>query len=124
MVRERFGFKRLVAYGLALDFYGWAVRVAGRLSGGELYLADQLRRAALSMVLNIAEGAGSWRPGNKRKHYATARGSTFEAAALLDALWRTGTITREEFDEQESRLAETGARLTRLCQRYDTGRNA
>lgn len=63
-----------------------------------------------------------WTRGNKRKHCEYARGSTFETAALLDALLVTNVITREEFDEREEELAEVGARLTRLCQRYDTRR--
>lgn len=86
------------------------------------YLSSQFVRAALSIMLNIAEAAGMWTRGNKRKHYEYARGSTFETAALLGALPVTDVITREEFDEREEELAEVGARLTRLCQRYDASR--
>ncbi len=73
-------------------------------------------------MLNTAEAAGMWTRGNKRKHYEYARGSTFETAALLDALLVAQVISREEFDEREEELAEVGARLTRLCQRYEGSR--
>ena len=46
-------------------------------------LADQLRRAASSVVLNLAEGQRSAK-GNKHKHYAIAHGSANEVKAALD----------------------------------------
>lgn len=121
MGRVRFEFKKLVVYQVALRFFAWAIEVSERLPKSRLVLIDQFVRAALSIVLNTAEAAGLWRLGNKRKHYEYARGSTFEAAAMLDVLLVTKAITREEFDEREEELAEVGARLTRLCQRYDRG---
>lgn len=46
-------------------------------------LADQLRRAASSVVLNLAEGQRSAK-GNKHKHYAIAHGSANEVKAALE----------------------------------------
>jgi four helix bundle protein len=45
-------------------------------------LADQLRRAASSVVLNLAEGQRSAK-GNRHKHYAIAHGSANEVKAGL-----------------------------------------
>jgi len=45
-------------------------------------LGDQLRRAATSVVLNLAEGSRSAK-GNKQKHYAIAHGSANEVKAAL-----------------------------------------
>ena len=45
-------------------------------------LGDQLRRAATSVVLNLAEGQRSAK-GNKQKHYAIAHGSANEVKAAL-----------------------------------------
>ncbi len=45
-------------------------------------LADQLRRAAQSVVLNIAEARGS-RDGNARLRFSTACGSAKETRAAL-----------------------------------------
>jgi four helix bundle protein len=48
-------------------------------------LSDQLDRASISSVLNVAEGAG--RAGrDQARHYAIARGSAFECLAILDLL--------------------------------------
>jgi four helix bundle protein len=46
-------------------------------------LADQLKRAASSVALNLAEGA-RYRDGNRGKHYNIAHGSANEVKAALD----------------------------------------
>ncbi len=47
-------------------------------------LADQLKRAAQSVLLNLAEGQ-KFNNGNRRKHYEIAQGSANEVKAALDA---------------------------------------
>ncbi len=47
---------------------------------------DQLRRAALRIPLNIAEGTGRFTPKDRRKFYIIARSSIFEVVAILDIL--------------------------------------
>ena len=71
--------ERLVVYRKALAL----ARIVSSLHvGGPL--GDQLLRAAQSVVLNIAEGAGQASLPAKRRHYTIARGSAFEVAAALD----------------------------------------
>jgi four helix bundle protein len=54
-------------------------------------LADQLRRAASSVVLNHAEGTESAK-GNRQKHYAIAHGSAAEVRAALQTAVAWGWI--------------------------------
>ena len=49
-------------------------------------LSDQLDRASISAVLNLAEGAGRSTPRDQARHYAMSRGSAFECLAVLDLL--------------------------------------
>ncbi|MGE0454271.1 MAG: four helix bundle protein [Vicinamibacteria bacterium] len=51
-------------------------------------LKDQLERASLSVVLNLAEAGGRRSRRDKQRFYAYARGSATEVAALLDVLER------------------------------------
>jgi four helix bundle protein len=78
-----FGFQRLDVYKASVTFLGLADGLAARCKGRGS-LADQLRRAALSIPLNIAEGSGKFGP-DARRFYAIARGSALECAAILDA---------------------------------------
>jgi four helix bundle protein len=47
-------------------------------------LADQLQRAAISVPLNIAEGAGEFSKKEKARFYRMALRSATECAAILD----------------------------------------
>ena len=57
--------------------------LVGSVREQDAKLADQLRRAAQSVVLNIAEGRGN-KGGNAELRFATACGSAKEVRAALD----------------------------------------
>jgi four helix bundle protein len=46
-------------------------------------LAAELRRASLSMPLNIAQGSGRTTGPDQRRFYAMARGSAMECVAIM-----------------------------------------
>jgi four helix bundle protein len=83
-----FDHEKLDVYQLAVDFVGVADAIVQTLPNGRAYLRDQLRRAAASIPLNIAEGAAKWSRKDKARFYDTARGSAMECAAILDVLRR------------------------------------
>jgi four helix bundle protein len=56
--------------------------MAGAFPRGLGDLADQLRRASTSIVLNIAEGAGEYSPKDKAKFYRFAKRSAAECSAI------------------------------------------
>ena len=58
-------------------------------------LADQIRRAASSVTLNLAEGQRSAK-GNRQKHYAIAHGSANEVKAGLQLATVWGWITEAD----------------------------
>ena len=69
----------LDVYQQALEFLVVANGIIEALPRGRSHLADQFTRASLSVVLNIAEGAGKHSKLDKRRSYMTARGSaTFD----------------------------------------------
>jgi four helix bundle protein len=75
--------EKLVAYRLALELQ---VLVGTLIPPQHRVLADQLERASLSVVLNIAEAAGRRSRKDKRRFIAIARGSATETAAAIDVL--------------------------------------
>ena len=80
-----FAFERLDVYQRALEFLVTVSQVVAELPTGNGTLIDQLRRAALSVPVNVAEGVGRSGLADRRRHYAIARGSAMECAAILDA---------------------------------------
>ena len=74
-------------------------------------LADQLKRAASSVVLNLAEGNKSAK-GNRQKHFAIAHGSASEVRAALATAVAWGWI--EEASAAPAVLDRLMALLWRL----------
>jgi len=63
------------------------------------YLRDQLRRASISMVINIAEGSGKFSKADKRNFYTTARGSVYECTSLFEIIFEEGQIDRNQYND-------------------------
>jgi four helix bundle protein len=74
---------RLHVYGVALELHCLCCTLVAQLNR---IVKDQLERASLSVVLNIAEAGGRRSRRDKARFYAIARGSATEVAALLDVL--------------------------------------
>ena len=60
---------------------------------------NQLRRASLSIVLNIAEGSSRFSKPDRKNYSVIARGSVFECAAIFDILKDTQLIKTNQFNE-------------------------
>lgn len=60
------------------------------------YVKDQLGRASLSVMLNIAEGSGRFSAKDRRNFFVTSRSSVFECAAIVEFLFSEKEITEEE----------------------------
>ena len=81
-----FDHEKLDAYQRAVEFLDLVDRILETTPKGRAHLKDQLDRAATSIVLDIAEGAGEFSPRDKRRFYRMARRSATECAAVLDIL--------------------------------------
>ena len=58
---------------------------------------DQLRRAAFSVVLNLAEGSGRFSKPDRRNFFIIARSSVFECVAILDILKDESIVEENTF---------------------------
>jgi four helix bundle protein len=105
----------LPAYAHALGFLHTAEALAGRLPRNREYMKDQLRRAALSIALNIAEGAGEFRPREKARFYRMARRSAHECRALYDAVETLDLVTPPDLAPGRDQLDDLIGQLTRLA---------
>jgi four helix bundle protein len=84
--KEMRGFEDLECYQLAIKVFREGYKVASLLPVEEKYnLADQLRHASTSIVLNIAEGYGRYHYLDSLRFYYIARGSVMEVLSALIA---------------------------------------
>jgi four helix bundle protein len=111
----QFGFEGLDVYQRSLELLTLSSRVSTELPPGHHALADQLRRASLSIPVNIAEGAG--RTGNRdgMRHYGIARGSAMECAAIFDACRVLKLADPDLLDQARALLLRIVSMLTKMC---------
>jgi four helix bundle protein len=108
-------FQRLEVYQRSIEFLALAIEIIAELPAkGHADIADQLRRAAQSQPLNIAEGAGRTSRPDVAKHYAIARGSAMECAAILDVMQIQQTIKPQRYDRGVDLLTSVVAMLTKM----------
>jgi four helix bundle protein len=102
------GFEGLASYQHGLRLFDAAYRLAARLPALERYnIADQLRRAALSVLLNIAEGYGRYHYLDKMRFFYIARGSLCETLSGFIAARQAGYIDDEQLAWARSTEVET-----------------
>lgn len=112
---ELLSHEKLDVYRYAIEFLAHASQIVDRLPRGYGTLADQLRRASLSIPLNIAEGAGKQSPPDKKRFYAIARGSTLECGAIIDCCLTLGVISQEIFATTKPIIVRVAAMLSKLA---------
>ncbi|MBI4409604.1 MAG: four helix bundle protein [Gemmatimonadetes bacterium] len=117
---RQFDHERLEVYQLAADFFvladGWFKK---RILSRRTVLGDQLSRSAVSMPLNIAEGAGEFRPKEKARFYRIALRSTSESAAAVGLFARAGDLAADAAEEGRALLLRIAPMLVRLCRTHD-----
>jgi four helix bundle protein len=111
----RLDHENLDVYRCAAEFLALALRVAGSLPRGEAELRDQLKRAAISIVLNIAEGSGKPTAADRARFHAIARGSAMECGALIDVYLIAGWIEATQAEYGKGLLVRIVSMLTRMC---------
>jgi four helix bundle protein len=113
-------YKKLDVYRCSIELLALVVEVLDALSKkkGSAALADQLKRAALSVPLNIGEGAGRSTPADQRKHFVIARGSAMECGTILDAGVVLRVVDAKIAQRGEMLVTRIVEMLTKMC-RFD-----
>ncbi len=87
-----FDFQKLTVYQKAVDFFASISKSIIRKKIADRFANDQLRRASMSISLNIAEGSSRFSNADRRHFYTIARGSIYECVAIIDLLHRDELI--------------------------------
>ena len=108
-------FRKLDVYACAVRFLPLAAQIAEALPARYAVLADQMRRASLSIPMNIAEGSGKTTAPDQRRFYAMARGSAMECGAIVDACVALKLIEQTQREEADQLLNSPVRTLSRMC---------
>ena len=120
----RRGFRDIVVWRKAIALVVAAHRVADRLPRAQQFgLADQIRRAAVSVAAKIAEGAGRIHRGDFVHHLSIARGSVREAESHAEVVRRLRYVADAELHPVETLCDEISRMLLALirCLRSGSG---
>ena len=108
-------FQKLDVYRCAVEFLAFAFETSSQATRGHAPILDQLKRAATSVPLNIAEAAGRTGKADAARAYAIARGSAMECAAILDVLRMLEIVDDDRHQRALALLERIVAMLTKLC---------
>lgn len=99
MNKEIFNFEKLEVYKKSLLFANRIFELTKNWPKEYLYsLTDQIRRASLSITLNIAEGSSRTGPEFKR-FLSISRGSAQECVPILEIAEKQGIIIKSQKEE-------------------------
>lgn len=95
---QTFRFLNFSVYQASKLFYSYCVHTSKSFPRLYWELADQLRRAALSVTLNIAEGSAKGSDKDFNRYIEISLGSINECLACCDIAVDHKLITTEQFD--------------------------
>ena len=104
---------KLAAHAIAQRAVEIAIELAASVRGPLKPVADQLIRAASSVALNLAEGAGHI-GGSRKHHWRIAYGSALESSSALGLLEAAGKVDPQRSAEAEALLDRCRAMTWRL----------
>ncbi|HZQ93782.1 MAG TPA: four helix bundle protein [Candidatus Sulfotelmatobacter sp.] len=110
-------YQDLIAWQKAKTFASEIYRATDIFPRTEMYgLTSQLRRAAVSVASNIAEGQGRLTKGEFRHFLGQARGSLLEVETQLAIALDLHFLSEDEFDDLRLRSSEVRRLLNGLIE--------
>ena len=110
----------LIVWQKAMDLTTEIYRLTKRLPKDELYgLTNQLRRAAVSIPSNIAEGNGRTSTGDYLRFLSIARGSNAEVETQLLLCVKLDYLTQEDINAALQLSDEVGRMITAMVKKIN-----
>lgn len=121
MARERLSHQKLDAYRIARSFAVDLFQEARSFPTEERFgLTLQIRRAAVSIPANIAEGAARKSKKEFVQFLSTARGSSAELRLLLEIAHETGMFRPESYDRHAQTVDRISSMISGLMKRNES----
>ena len=114
---KNFSYRNLIAWQKAMSFSKVVYAMIRAFPPEERYaLADQMRRAVVSISSNIAEGCGRATNRDYAHFLSIARGSLYETMSQLELAQNLGYI--DSLSDAEELAVEISRMLTTLMKKY------
>lgn len=108
-------FKKLKVWQKAIDFITFIYEVTSKFPKEEKYgLVDQIRRASVSIALNIAEGAGSGTNAEFKRFLKFSQRSAYEVLAALEISTNLNMTNNKILTDATVKADELSAMLSGL----------
>ena len=82
------------------------------------HLKEQLKRASLSVMLNLSEGVGRTSNADKKRFITMARSSLFETVAIIQILQDLNQIPMELYEELYKEYTSVSKMLLAMFRSY------
>ena len=115
-----FDFEKMEVYHISLEVIDTSVLIINKLPRGSSHLADQLKRAAASISLNISEGVGEFKPQEKARCYRMALRSASESCSIAQIGYRLKLINAHDYEQIYLLLTSVSKMLTKLVAAMQT----
>jgi four helix bundle protein len=115
---EKFDFENLLVYQKALEYIDFIYKLTTGFPAKESFiLADQIKRAAVSICLNIAEGSGGSKAEFQR-FLTISRRSARECIAATEIACKQGFISNDERQTSREYCREISKMLNGLMKSF------
>jgi four helix bundle protein len=108
-------YEKLDVYRCAIEHLALVFKWLALLPRGHAPLADQWRRAATSVPLNIAEASGKPSAADRANKFAIARGEAMECGAILDVVALMQIVPDQNLAVAKDLVERCVRMLTKLC---------
>ena len=106
-----FRYRKFNVYQDAKNLHREIVLIANRFPRQYQYLADQVKRSSLSIVLNIAEGSSKQSDKDFNRYIAISLGSADEVVASFEVALDLRLVTAQQFQALEQKLESISKQL-------------
>ena len=111
---------KLDVYKCSRQFVNSCYLISRKLPAEERFiLTQQIRRAALSVHLNLAEGSSRRSNGERKRYYEISRGSIIEIDAALDICFDLKYLTEEEMQQTGELMVRTFQMLSAMIDKQE-----
>ena len=112
---ERYRFENLEVWTIAMRIVGEAYKITSKFPKTETFaLVDQLKRAATSIALNIAEGSGQQTAKSFMLYLNHSKSSVLECVACLRIAEQEGWVENEDLTTINNLIKEEYFKLIAL----------